>query len=131
LRSLLLEKSLLRSLSRYIFAQTTYLSRTNVFHLLQLAKGNVKAPKFIRYTPDTSAPGFNPNARQRVIRMVEAQVDPMEPPKFKHRKVARGETCPDSSLDSSLRPILDRVFMKQSQGLHHHRCLSCIRRLER
>ena len=57
----------------------------------QTAKGNVKAPTFIRYTPDTSAPGFNPNARQRVIRMVEAQVDPMEPPKFKHRKVARGE----------------------------------------
>ena len=57
----------------------------------QTAKGNVKAPTFIRYTPDTSAPGFNPNARQRVIRMVEAQVDPMEPPKFKHRKVARGK----------------------------------------
>jgi SNW domain-containing protein 1 len=61
---------------------------------VQCAKGNVKDPTFIRYTPDTSAPGFNTNARQRVIRMVEAQVDPMEPPKFKHRKVARGPPSP-------------------------------------
>jgi SNW domain-containing protein 1 len=37
-----------------------------------------------------NTPGYNANAKQRVIRMVEAQVDPMEPPSFKHKKVARG-----------------------------------------
>lgn len=37
---------------------------------------------------------FNPAAQQRVIRMVEAQVDPMEPPKHKHKKVPRGPPSP-------------------------------------
>ncbi len=46
--------------------------------------------KIIRYTPDESAPGFNPAARTRIIKLVEAAVDPMEPPKFKHKKVPSG-----------------------------------------
>ena len=50
--------------------------------------------KFIRYTPRTDAPGYNPNIRQRVIRMVEAQVDPIEPPKFRHKKVPKGPPSP-------------------------------------
>ena len=37
---------------------------------------------------------YNPAAKQRVIRMVEAQVDPMEPPKHKHKKVPRGPPSP-------------------------------------
>lgn len=37
---------------------------------------------------------YNPEAQQRVIRMVEAQVDPMEPPKHKHKKVPRGPPSP-------------------------------------
>lgn len=49
-----------------------------------------KEADFIRYTPNPNAPGFNPNAKQRVIRMVEAQVDPMEPPKHKYKKTPRG-----------------------------------------
>ena len=50
--------------------------------------------KFVRYTPRTDAPGYNPNIKQRIIRMVEAQVDPMEPPKFKHKKVPGGPPSP-------------------------------------
>ena len=37
---------------------------------------------------------YNPDAKQRVIRLVEAQVDPMEPPKHKHKKVPRGPPSP-------------------------------------
>mmetsp|Transcript_40151 Transcript_40151/g.40953 ORF Transcript_40151/g.40953 Transcript_40151/m.40953 type:complete len:331 (+) Transcript_40151:127-1119(+) len=51
-------------------------------------------PTYIRYTPNPDAPGYNPAAKQRVIRMVEAQVDPMEPPKHKHKKVPRGPPSP-------------------------------------
>lgn len=37
---------------------------------------------------------FNPGAAQRVIKMVEAQIDPLEPPKHKHTKVPRGPGSP-------------------------------------
>lgn len=46
--------------------------------------------QFIRYTPNENAPGYNPQASQRVIRMVPAQIDPMQPPKHMHRKAPRG-----------------------------------------
>ncbi|KAG0331750.1 mRNA splicing protein, partial [Podila horticola] len=51
------------------------------------------APTYIRYTPANqshSAEGVN----QRVIRMVEMPVDPMEPPKHHHKKVPRGPGSP-------------------------------------
>lgn len=51
-------------------------------------------PEYIRYTANPEAPGFNPGLQNRVIRMVEAQVDPMEPPKHKHKKVPRGSGSP-------------------------------------
>ena len=37
-------------------------------------------------------------AKQRVIRMVEEQIDPLEPAKFKHRKVATGPTSPPAPV---------------------------------
>mmetsp|Transcript_5625 Transcript_5625/g.12248 ORF Transcript_5625/g.12248 Transcript_5625/m.12248 type:complete len:641 (+) Transcript_5625:45-1967(+) len=46
--------------------------------------------QFVRYTPNENAPGYNPQASQRVIRMVPAQIDPMQPPKHMHRKAPRG-----------------------------------------
>ena len=46
--------------------------------------------KYIRYTPAEDAPGFNAATKQRIVRMVEAPIDPMEPPKFKHKKVPQG-----------------------------------------
>ena len=36
-----------------------------------------------RYTPSQQGVAFNSGAKQRIIRMVEVQKDPMEPPKFK------------------------------------------------
>lgn len=40
--------------------------------------------QYIRYTPSQQGVSFNSGAKQRVIRMVEAQKDPMEPPRFKY-----------------------------------------------
>ena len=51
---------------------------------------NAGDPKFISYTPNPNAPGAAKGAKQRIIRMVEEQVDPMEPAKHAHKKVPRG-----------------------------------------
>lgn len=42
---------------------------------------------------------FNSGAKQRVIRMVEAQRDPMEPPRFKtNKKIPRGPPSPPAPV---------------------------------
>ena len=55
-------------------------------------------PTYIRYTPNPDAPGYNVAAKERVIRMVEAQVDPMEPPKHKNTKTPRGPGSPPAPI---------------------------------
>jgi SNW domain-containing protein 1 len=54
------------------------------------AAPNAGDPKFISYTPNPNAPGVAKGGKQRIIRMVEEQVDPMEPAKHAHKKVPRG-----------------------------------------
>ncbi|KAG0307906.1 mRNA splicing protein [Dissophora globulifera] len=51
------------------------------------------APTYIRYTP-ANQNGSAEGVKQRVIRMVEMPVDPMEPPKHQHKKVPRGPSSP-------------------------------------
>mmetsp|Transcript_13928 Transcript_13928/g.50722 ORF Transcript_13928/g.50722 Transcript_13928/m.50722 type:complete len:611 (-) Transcript_13928:52-1884(-) len=52
------------------------------------------ASQYIKYTPGSQSSAHASGAQQRIIRMVEAQVDPMEPPKFKHKRVPRGPGSP-------------------------------------
>eukprot|EP01114_Cavostelium_apophysatum_P013203 TRINITY_DN3138_c0_g1_i1.p1 TRINITY_DN3138_c0_g1~~TRINITY_DN3138_c0_g1_i1.p1 ORF type:complete len:559 (+),score=177.22 TRINITY_DN3138_c0_g1_i1:136-1812(+) len=52
------------------------------------------APTFIRYTPSQKGAGFNSGTEQRIIRLSEAPVDPLEPPKFKLKKAPRGPPSP-------------------------------------
>ena len=54
--------------------------------------------QFVRYTPSSqSATGKAP--QQRIIRMVEEQVDPMEPPKFKiNQKIPRAPPSPPAPV---------------------------------
>jgi len=55
--------------------------------------------QYIRYTPSQQGMAFNSGAKQRVIRMVEVQNDPMEPPKFKiNNKVPRGPPSPPAPV---------------------------------
>lgn len=61
------------------------------------AGSNTGPAKYVRYTPGGSQmlrTGSNSGAKQRIIRLVETPVDPMEPPKFKHTKVPRGPPSP-------------------------------------
>ncbi|KAH8654044.1 SKIP/SNW domain-containing protein [Tricladium varicosporioides] len=55
--------------------------------------GNRKDPTFVRYTPANQM-GDNTRKNDRIMKIVERQVDPMEPPKFKHKKIPRGPPSP-------------------------------------
>ncbi|CAJ1436500.1 unnamed protein product [Effrenium voratum] len=64
-------------------------------------KQEQKEAEFIRYTPNPNAPGYTPNCRERVIKLVERQIDPFQPPKFKHKKVPRGPPSPPPPVHHS------------------------------
>ncbi|KAH8805931.1 SKIP/SNW domain-containing protein [Xylogone sp. PMI_703] len=55
--------------------------------------GNRKEPTFVRYTPANQM-GDTSKKNDRIIKIVERQRDPMEPPKFKHKKIPRGPPSP-------------------------------------
>lgn len=54
-----------------------------------VAKATDEGPKYIRYTPANTTNGDASGAKQRIIRMAEMPVDPLEPPKFKHKRVPK------------------------------------------
>eukprot|EP00397_Hematodinium_sp_SG-2012_P006267 GEMP01006295.1.p1 GENE.GEMP01006295.1~~GEMP01006295.1.p1 ORF type:complete len:407 (-),score=106.76 GEMP01006295.1:638-1858(-) len=70
----------------------------NKGNLRSIGTTSEKKPEFVRYTPNEDAPGHNPACAQRIIRISEAQKDPMEPPKFKHMKVPRGPGTPPTAV---------------------------------
>ncbi|KAM3457698.1 hypothetical protein MY4038_001892 [Beauveria bassiana] len=55
--------------------------------------GQRSDPTFVRYTP-ASQMGDNSKKQDRIMKIVEKQRDPMEPPKFKHKKIPRGPPSP-------------------------------------
>eukprot|EP00854_Cymbomonas_tetramitiformis_P003856 gene3856-4816_t len=52
------------------------------------------APTYIKYTPNQQGDAFNSGAKHRVIRMSSMPTDPLEPPRFRHKKVPRGPGSP-------------------------------------
>ncbi|XP_032818825.1 SNW domain-containing protein 1 [Petromyzon marinus] len=55
--------------------------------------------QYIRYTPAQQGVAYNSGAKQRVIRMVEMQKDPMEPARFKiNKKIPRGPPSPPAPV---------------------------------
>ncbi|KAL6577291.1 hypothetical protein OROMI_011567 [Orobanche minor] len=62
--------------------------------------------KFIKYKPSQQSAAFNSGAKERVICMVEMPVDPMEPPKFKHKRVPKASALPPVPvMHSPPRPV--------------------------
>eukprot|EP00191_Tetraselmis_sp_GSL018_P017074 CAMPEP_0177592518 /NCGR_PEP_ID=MMETSP0419_2-20121207/8604_1 /TAXON_ID=582737 /ORGANISM="Tetraselmis sp., Strain GSL018" /LENGTH=608 /DNA_ID=CAMNT_0019083393 /DNA_START=90 /DNA_END=1913 /DNA_ORIENTATION=- len=51
-------------------------------------------PTYISYTPSQQGPQYNSGAKQRIIKMQDMPVDPLEPPKFRHKKVPRAGGSP-------------------------------------
>lgn len=57
-------------------------------------KGGPRAePTFVRYTPANQM-GDTSRKNDRIVKIMERQQDPMEPPKFKHKKIPRGPPSP-------------------------------------
>jgi SNW domain-containing protein 1 len=52
-----------------------------------------KDPTYVRYTPANQM-GDTSRKNDRIMKIVERQQDPMEPPKFKHKKIPRGPPSP-------------------------------------
>ncbi|KAK5058615.1 mRNA splicing protein [Exophiala bonariae] len=54
---------------------------------------NRDEPTYVRYTPANQM-GDNSKKNDRIFKIVKRQEDPMEPPKFKHKKIPRGPPSP-------------------------------------
>lgn len=64
------------------------------------------APSYIKYTPSQQSAAFNSGAKERVIRMVDMPKDPLEPPKFKHKRVPKASGSPPVPvMHSPPRPV--------------------------
>lgn len=75
-----------------------------------------------RYTPSQQGAAFNSGAKQRVIRLVEAQVDPVEPPRFKiNKKIPRGPPSPPAPV---LHSPTRRVTVKEQREWKIPPCIS-------
>ena len=54
-------------------------------------------PTFVRYTPANQM-GDTSKKNDRIFKIVQKQEDPMEPPKFKHKKIPRGPPSPPAPV---------------------------------
>lgn len=62
--------------------------------------------KFIKYKSSQQSAAFNSGAKERIVRMVEMPVDPLEPPKFKHKRVPKANGSPPVPvMHSPPRPV--------------------------
>lgn len=62
--------------------------------------------KYIKYKPSQQNAAHNSGASERIISMVEMPVDPLEPPKFKHKRVPRASGSPPVPvMHSPPRPV--------------------------
>ena len=66
--------------------------------------------QYIRYTPSMRGHGHNSGCSQRIIRMVEAPLDPLEPPRYKtNKKIPKAAPSPPA-------PVLHSPPRKLSQA---------------
>lgn len=111
-------------------AETTAKTRSALERLVQ---GKIQAaqpssvvtkaggPTYVKYTPAQQGAAFNSGAQNRIIRMVEMPKDPLEPPKFKHKKVPRGPSSPPAPVMHS---PPRKVTVKDQQNWKIPPCIS-------
>ncbi|XP_059652387.1 SNW/SKI-interacting protein A-like [Cornus florida] len=77
--------------------------------------------KFIKYKPSQQSADFSSGAKERIVRMAEMVVDPLDPPKFKHKRVPKGSGSPPVPvMQSPPRP----VTLKDQQDWKIPPCIS-------
>jgi SNW domain-containing protein 1 len=72
--------------------------------------GGPAAPQYIKYTPAKQGPEYNSGASHRIIKMHEVPVDPLQPPKFAHKKVCRWRPTLGAPSHRGLLPQLTRLL---------------------
>ncbi|URE02244.1 Cyclin, C-terminal domain [Musa troglodytarum] len=77
--------------------------------------------KLIEYKPPQQSTAFNSGAKERIIPMVEMPVDPLEPQKFKHRRVPKASGSPPVTVMHS---PPRRVSVKDQQDWKIPHCIS-------
>ena len=99
------------------------LTSSKVSAALPVRAAEKQAPaQYIRYTPSQQGEAYNSGAKQRVIRMVEAQRDPMSPPRFKiNKKIPRGPPSPPAPVMHS---PTRKVTVKEQQDWKIPPCIS-------
>ena len=86
------------------------------------AADKLQPTQYIRYTPSAQATSYNSGAKQRIIKIVEAQKDPMEPHKFKtNTKIPRGPPSPPAPV---LHSPTRKVSVKEQQEWKIPPCIS-------
>ncbi|KAJ9629935.1 mRNA splicing protein [Taxawa tesnikishii (nom. ined.)] len=79
-----------------------------------------KEATFVRYTP--AAQMGEGKGKDRIIKIQERQIDPMEPPKFKHKKIPRGGVAHPAPVSNWKNPKgytvpLDKRLAADGRGL--------------
>ncbi|RWS30399.1 SNW domain-containing protein 1-like protein, partial [Leptotrombidium deliense] len=99
------------------------LTKTKITSALPVRCAEKQQPaQYIRYTPSQQGENFNSGASQRIIRMVEIQKDPLEPPKFKiNKKIPQGPPSPPPPVMHS---PTRKVTVKEQQEWRIPPCIS-------
>eukprot|EP00388_Colpodella_angusta_P004346 GDKJ01014426.1.p1 GENE.GDKJ01014426.1~~GDKJ01014426.1.p1 ORF type:complete len:301 (-),score=73.41 GDKJ01014426.1:40-942(-) len=63
-----------------------------------VTKKTEKDPVFVKYEVDPTAPGANSRISKRVVKVVEEQIDPLEPSRFRHKKAPRSPGSPPPAV---------------------------------
>jgi hypothetical protein len=82
---------------------------------------------YVRYTPANQM-GDNSKKQDRIMKIVERQKDPMEPPKFKHKKIPRVGTPFSAVVPWCICSIIWLILTYRAPQVLH--LLYCDRRLE-
>lgn len=99
------------------------ITQTKISAAMPVRAAEKQAPaQYIRYTPSQQGMAYNSGAKQRIIRMVEMQKDPMEPPRFKiNKKIPRGPPSPPPPVMHS---PTRKVTVKEQQEWRIPPCIS-------
>ncbi|XWS11210.1 hypothetical protein CRYUN_Cryun38cG0064700 [Craigia yunnanensis] len=73
--------------------------------------------KYIKYKPSQQSAAFNSGAKERIIRMVDMPVDPLEPPKFNHKSVPKASGSPPVPNPKGYTIPLDKRLAADGKGL--------------
>jgi len=73
-------------------------AKTDTAYNSTVSTQNAQEAQYIKYTPKQQGDGHNSGASQRIIKMHEVQVDPLEPAKFKHKRIPGGPGSPPKTI---------------------------------